>query len=250
VPATRLAEPGGAILDLAAEDILPRAAPVNCVADVSSPEVASLVTRLGPWMPNLRSCASPAEVASAVERHRPDIAILGRDFDAAALDRLATHVRTTRIGIVVLQPLGDAVARFDAFPPVAEVEPIDPAAGLTEVVLRLRALLRRCRPLALSQRRCIGELLLDEAALTLSMGTASAPIGLNDFRILGPMFDLPDHVWRRDELLTIAFGSMASQNVRFVDIYVSRTRRKVVNALGRDPIRTVRGIGYKLAPLP
>ncbi|MGP1357274.1 winged helix-turn-helix domain-containing protein [Roseicyclus sp.] len=242
------------ILDLEADDILPRAAPVHCVADVSSPEVASLVARLGPWMPNLQSCAARAALGAAVEVHRPDVAILGRDFGADVFDTLARHVRTTKIGIVVLQPLREASPRFAALPSgataIAEVEPIDPAAGLTEVVLRLRALVRRCRPLALSQRRGVGDLLLDEAALTLSMGAASAPIGLNDFRILGPMFDLPDHVWRREELLTIAFGSMASQNARFVDIYVSRTRRKLVGALGRDPVRTVRGVGYQLAFLP
>ncbi|MGP1357275.1 winged helix-turn-helix domain-containing protein [Roseicyclus sp.] len=241
-----MAEPGGAILDLAAEDILPRAAPVNCVADVSSPEVVALVARLGPWMPNLRSCATRAELREAVELHRPDVAILGRDFDAAALGELAAHVRTARIGVVVLQPLREALARFDGVPPVAEVEPIDPAAGLPEVVLRLRALLRRCRPLALSERRSIGDLVLDEGALTLSAGADTAPLTLDGFRLLGPMCDLPDHVWRREELLTVAYGAMTRNNPRVVDVKLNRTRRKLLAALGRDPVRTVRGVGYTL----
>jgi DNA-binding response OmpR family regulator len=245
-----LAEPAGAILDLAAEDILPRAAPINCVADVSSPEVASFVARLGPWMPNLRSCVDLVELEEAVELHRPDVAILGGGFDAAALGRLVAHVRTARIGVVVLQPLDLARARFADLPPVADVEPIDPAAGLTEMVLRLRALVRRCRPLALNQRRSIGEVTLDEAALTLGLGGATAPLALDGFRLIGPMFDLPDHVWRREELLTVAYGAMTLNNPRVVDVKLNRTRRKLIATLGRDPVRTVRGVGYQLAIRP
>jgi DNA-binding response OmpR family regulator len=38
--------------------------------------------------------------------------------------------------------------------------------------------------------------------------------------------------------------------MRAIDMRVSRTRRVVKAALGVDPVRTVRGVGYALVPDP
>jgi DNA-binding response OmpR family regulator len=64
------------------------------------------------------------------------------------------------------------------------------------------------------------------------------------------MFDLPDHVWRPEELHSIAFGALTRTSVETVRVALSRTRRKLTGRLGRDPVRTVHGKGYRLAFLP
>lgn len=239
---------------LEAIDILARAAPINCVGHVSDPDARDLLEYLSPWMPSLRTCAGIEALSKITFDHRPDIVIVGRSFDITALETLQENVRTSKLGLAILRPRDRA---FECFmiqaagrSPQIDVEPIDPGAEPTEVVLRLRALLRRCRPVALFQRRTVGELTLDEGALTISIGEASAPLPLEGFRLIGPIFDLPDHVWTREELLSVAYGSMTRNSLRTVDVKLNATRRKLLAVLGRDPIRTVRGVGYKLAPNP
>lgn len=242
------------VLNLKADDILPRAAPLNCVADISDTGLAALIDTIGPWMPNLRTVENVSQLAATVKEHRPDIVMLGQTTNAEALETLRQHVPTEKIGVAMFQPAEDVFSRFakwrNVSSPYLEIEAIELVAGVTEVVLRLRSLLRRCRPLGLSQRRTIGEITLDEASLTLTINEASAPIGLDGFRLIGPMFDLPDHVWRQEELHTIAYGSLAQTNVDVVRVNLSRTRRKLVAKLGRDPVRTVHGTGYRLVFVP
>jgi hypothetical protein len=244
----------GPILEVEAHDILPRAAPLRCAVDGADPGLAPLVATLGPWMPSLRIARGADELAALVADHRPDIVLMGQGACADALARLGRHVRTERIGVAVFQPADMAQERLSAAVaetgPRLEIEAIDPSAGVTETVLRLRALVRRSRPLALSQRRTIGAMTLDEGALTLTVDGASAPIGLDFYRLIGPMFDLPDHVWRLDELHSVAHGSMARTNVVVVRIALSRSRRKLAAQLGRDAVRTLHGKGYRLAFLP
>ncbi|MFW5655918.1 MAG: helix-turn-helix domain-containing protein [Roseicyclus sp.] len=242
------------MLEVRADDILPRAAPLHCVADVSDEALAARILTLAPWMPNLRIVERRAQLLAVVADDRPDLVLLGEGAEAEAFDLLGRHIRTERIGVALFHGADAAMARAGTRPmgesPLLAIEAIDPAASVTEIVLRLRSLVRRSRPLALSQRRTIGGITLDEAALTLTIDGASTPVGLDGYRLIGPMFDLPDHVWRAEELHSVAYGALARTSVDTVRVALSRTRRKLAGKLGRDPVRTLRGKGYQLAFLP
>ncbi len=223
---------------------------LHCVAKIDDPAVANLVNDIAPWMPNLRTCDTRAAFEDAVSAFRPDIAIVGERFSGGDLDALdprvlkagmglaVVHARTDEVPLVM--PDGDAARQVD-------IEPIFAGAGATDTVLRLRSQLRRCRPLALIERHVIGDLTLDEETFTVKLGTRVAPLALADMKIIAPMFELPDHVWRREELLFLVYGSMTTNSLRTLEVKLNATRRKLRAALGRDPIRTVRGIGYMLA---
>jgi len=252
--AMRLDRKTGTTLEFEVHDILPRAAPLHCLADASDPCIETLVATIGPWMPKLKTVHSPKHLQAYVEEHRPDIVLLGRTADMRALESLRQQVRTPKLGVAVFQPPDDALTRFaatlDGAGPQIEIDAIHPAAGSTEVILRLRSLLRRSCPLGLSQRRTIGDITLDEASLTLTINGVAAPIGLNGYRVIAPMFDLPDHVWRAEQIHSIAYGTITRTNVDLVRVALSRARKSLAAKLERDPVRTVRGMGYRLAFLP
>lgn len=247
----RLDRTPGVILDVEGHDILPRAAPLHCLADASDPAIRALVETIGPWMPRLVVAASRAEMEACVAEHRPDIVLLGRDAGLSDVQALCQGVRTQNIGVALLQTPEAARKRFpallDGVPHRLEMDAIHPSAGVTEIVLRLRSLLRRSRPLGLSQRRTIGDITLDEASLTLTMKGVSAPVPLNGYRLIAPMFDLPDHVWRPEELHSIAYGSTTRTHPDLVRVALSRVRKSLAERLDRDPVQTVRGAGYRLA---
>jgi hypothetical protein len=240
-------------MDFEADDILPRAAPFSCAALTSEPHIRELVGDIGPWMPQLRTCPDFDRLVATVAEHRPDIVILGGLHDPCDIAKLAGQVRTATLGLAVMD---DDVRRCDALeavlngkpPPRIDLEPIRPGTGAAEAVLRLRALLRRCRPLSLNQRRSVGDLVLDEGALRIEAGPRSAALGVDGFRVIGPFFDLPDHVWCPEDLLSVAYGARSTNNPRSVEAKLNVTRRKLRDALGRDPVRTIRKLGYRLAP--
>lgn len=118
----------------------------------------------------------------------------------------------------------------------------------TEVFLKLRALLRRERPIALRGKRQSGPFVLDEPGFRLSCDGAQADISKTDLCLLGPFFDVRDAVFDRQSLECLSFASHARQpGNRSIDVYISRMRRHVRAQTGIDPLRSIRGIGYALS---
>ena len=215
------------------------------VADMGDASVAAFVSPLGNHLAQLARRDGRAAVIEAVSELRPDYVLLGGPVGEADLVALAAAMKTASMGVLVL---GSDMAADMCVPPLLELEAIDPAKGLGGFTLRLRGLMRRCRPVALAGRRSAGGVTLDEAAMTLGIGGASMPLSLEDFRLLGPLFDCPAQVWSREALLDLAYGTQTANALRTVDVKLNRTRRRVRAALGHDPIRSVRGVGYTLDP--
>lgn len=232
----------------ASGDLLHLAEPLSGVADVSDASVARFLEGVGDRLGNLVRCDGRPEALTSVASQRPDYILMGGAVAPADIDAIRTAMRTAALGLVLLSEDPDAWAVIGNLPPQIEVEILDTAAGPTVFALHLRALMRRCRPVALAGRRTAGGATLDEAAMLLGMGAASAPLSLEDFRLLGPLFDMPGRIWPREDLLRLAYGAQTANGLRTVDVKLNRTRRRLRALLGRDPIRSVRGEGYMLDP--
>jgi two-component system OmpR family response regulator len=59
----------------------------------------------------------------------------------------------------------------------------------------------------------------------------------------------PDQVLTRDQLLEQVWDLGSEQRSNVVDVYVRFLRSKLDGPYGRQTIETVRGVGYRLAPL-
>jgi len=217
------------------------------VADLEDESVSAFVAALGDRLSRLARCAGRSALAAAISDHRPDYVLLGARADASDAEAIAAAMRTASLGVMIMWGDTRPHAVID-MPGPFEVERFDRTEGLDMFTLRLRGLMRRCRPVALAGQRSTGGTTLDEAAMTLSYGSATVPLSLEDFRLLGPLFDLPGRVWSREDLLDLAYGAQSANAVRTVDVKLNRTRRRLRAALGHDPIRSVRGEGYILDP--
>jgi two-component system OmpR family response regulator len=122
--------------------------------------------------------------------------------------------------------------------------------SLAEVVLRLRALLRRAgtgEAGADDSVRVLGDLVL--CPETREVHRAGTPIRLTgkEFELLGLLLDHPRQVLSKAQILDHVWTGSFDGGGNLVEVYVSSLRRKIDR--GRPPmIHTVRGMGYALRP--
>jgi DNA-binding response OmpR family regulator len=111
---------------------------------------------------------------------------------------------------------------------------------IQEIVARLRALIRR------AAGKPSSTLVHDTIELTPSSGTvtvAGKPIELTaqEFRILNYFMHRRGHVISQSQLLDHLYSLGTERDPNTIEVYVARLRRK----LGRDVIKTMRGLGYR-----
>jgi DNA-binding response OmpR family regulator len=196
--------------------------------------------------------------------HAPDgaqgLAALERDvIDAVLLDvmmpgmdglEVCKRIRQTKqVPIIMLTARGDEADRVVGLELGADdyvPKPFSPR----ELLARLRAVLRRAQPSAAAAEIVIGRVAIDVGARQVRVGTQPAELTGLEFDILLALARRPGRVVPRETLLAEAGRDDVTVNDRTVDVHVSHLRRK----LGDDSksprlIKTVRGVGYVLAPV-
>ena len=119
------------------------------------------------------------------------------------------------------------------------VKPVD----LTQLVLHVRALLRRAR-LASERRLVVGSTTLDADSLELAWDGVRQELPPKEFGLLFKLASQLGRIHTRQELLEELWGPGSESDERNVDAHVKKLRRR----LEGNPdlhIETVRGLGYK-----
>jgi two-component system, OmpR family, response regulator len=117
--------------------------------------------------------------------------------------------------------------------------------AFSEVIVRLRALLRRARPDGDSVVE-VGNLRLDPVAHAARSGHQRADLTPTEFRLLAVLAARPGDAVRRHELVRAAWphGAMVHDNT--LDTYIARLRRKLRRLDDAPEIKTVHGVGYSI----
>ncbi|MCA9578380.1 MAG: response regulator transcription factor [Sandaracinaceae bacterium] len=123
--------------------------------------------------------------------------------------------------------------------------------GTRELVARVKALLRRGSA-GRAEPEGDGELLshdgvtIDLARHEVRCGEHVLRLTATEFGVLAALFERPGVVLSRGQLMQRAYPFDNLVTERTLDTHVRRIRAKF-RALGRDPIETVHGVGYKAA---
>jgi two-component system phosphate regulon response regulator PhoB len=118
--------------------------------------------------------------------------------------------------------------------------------SMTELLARLRAVMRRIRPSLAEDVVSIGDIEMDRAAHRVRRAGTEVHLGPTEYKLLDHLIQHPGRVFSREQLLDAVWGSDVYVEARTVDVHVGRLR-KALNIDGvKDPIRTVRSAGYSL----
>lgn len=117
-----------------------------------------------------------------------------------------------------------------------------------ELSARIRALLRRVRPVTPAHARLLFgdlEIIPDEGKVHL--GGKDVHLTKTEFRLLCELAQNPGRVFSREELLDKVWGYDYFGDGRLVDVHVRRLRTKVeADPANPRHVVTVRGLGYRL----
>ncbi len=137
---------------------------------------------------------------------------------------------------------GDRVRGLDSGADDYIVKPFSPS----ELIARLRAVIRRARPASAAETLGFSDVVMDLAGHRVNRGGSPVRLGPTEFRLLRFVMERPGRVFSREQLLDGVWGRDAEVELRTVDVHIRRLR-KALNDGGRpDLIRTVRAAGYAL----
>ena len=123
------------------------------------------------------------------------------------------------------------------------VKPFSPS----ELVARLRAVIRRAQPNAAPKTSCAMPICaMDLVAHRVSRAGRPIHLGPTEFRLLRHFLQHPGRVFSREQLLDRVWGDDAELEMRTVDVHIRRLRKALNVGGGGDLLRTVRSVGYAL----
>lgn len=157
--------------------------------------------------------------------------------------RLRGKPATERTPILMLTARGEESERIRGLTTGADDYVVKPFS-IPELMARVRALLRRTKPRAISTVLSAGGITLDRVVHRVHRDDEEIDLGPTEFRLLEFLMQSPGQVFSRSQLLDGVWGRDIFVDERTVDVHVGRLRKAIDNATGNDPIRTVRGTGY------
>ncbi|MEU8356805.1 response regulator transcription factor [Nonomuraea sp. NPDC048882] len=197
----------------------------------------------------VRTAASATQALDAVGRERPDIILL--DVMLPDLDGFAVAQRLRPDGggpPVLFLTARDTVADRIAGLTAGGDDYVTKPFSLEEVVLRIRAILRRTGP---REESCDDGLLryadleLDEETRVVRRGGRPVHLSPTEFGLLRYLMINAERVVSKSQILDRVWDHGFGTDSRIVESYISYLRRKI-DADGPPLIHTLRGVGYSL----
>ena len=132
----------------------------------------------------------------------------------------------------------DRVAGLDGGADDYITKPIKPRV----FVSRLKALLRRKHGIELTKDNTSG-LIIDRDRYTVTVEGEEINLPKKEFELLDLLMSKPGNIFTREVILDTVWGSDIVVGDRTIDVHIRKLREKI----GGHYIKTVKGVGYKLA---
>ena len=178
---------------------------------------------------------------------RPDLIVL--DWMLPQLSgievcrRLRARGEMRNVPVIMLTARGEEQDRIRGLDIGADDYIVKPFS-MTEMLARVRAVMRRVRPSLVQDVLQVGEVSIDRSNHRVRRSGRDIHLGPTEYRLLDQLMQHPGRVFTREQLLDSVWGSDIYVEARTVDVHVGRLRKALNQPGERDPIRTVRSAGY------
>ena len=178
-----------------------------------------------------------------------DFAAIVADLDLPGLDGLGliSRLREARVvtPVLLLTDQAKSPSRAHALDAGADdivTVPFDPA----ELAARIRAVVRRSEGIRGPTVEC-GRIVLNPAARQVKVNGVEVAFTNREFSILELLITRGNTVVSKETILNRLYGSGDAPDVRVIDVFLCKLRRKLERAGAPNTVRTVYGSGYVLS---
>jgi len=189
------------------------------------------------------------EALLQVRESKPDLVLL--DWMLPQLSgievcrRLRLDTETRNLPVIMLTARGEEADRIRGLDTGAD-DFIPKPFSISELLARIRAVLRRIRPALADDVVTYGDITLDRATHRVRRAEREIHVGPTEFRLLDYLLQHPGRVFSREQLLDAVWGQDVYVEARTVDVHIGRLRTAINGPDEIDVIRTVRSAGYSL----
>jgi DNA-binding response OmpR family regulator len=178
---------------------------------------------------------------------RPDVVLLDLGLpDVDGLTVIAMIRAASTVPIIVITARDDDSTIVKALDAGADDYVVKPF-GADQVAARIRAVLRRGTTPTSYEPLCVGELVIDERARTVTLAARPIELARKEFDLLVALAQRPGEVVTKRELLADVWRQAYGGSDRTVDVHLSWLRRKLGETAAEPRyLVSVRGVGVRL----
>jgi two-component system, OmpR family, phosphate regulon response regulator PhoB len=188
------------------------------------------------------------EALERVRESPPDLVLLDvllPDMPGTEVLKALRRSSPRPLPILMLTAKGEEIDRVLGLELGADDYVVKPFS-VRELILRVRALLRRAEPTEVGQARFeFREIAVDVERHQVTVSTKPVDLTALEFRLLTTLLNRRGRVQTRQALLTDVWGLSADLATRTVDTHIKRLREKL--GVAGAYVETVRGVGYRFA---
>jgi DNA-binding response OmpR family regulator len=185
-----------------------------------------------------------------LEREPPDLVVLDVMLPGADGLELCRWIRSrSRLPVIMLTARGEESDRIVGLELGADdyvTKPFSPR----ELAARVRTVLRRAEPEAVSEERLsFNGLVIDSATREVTKNGAALRLTAREFDLLWFVASHPRRVFSREQIMRRVWGYSAALDTGTVTVHVRRLREKIEEEPSRPRhLETVWGVGYRFTP--
>ena len=198
----------------------------------------------------VQEAGNALDARQTITSHPPDLILLdwmlpgqsGFEF-ARALQRDSGHNRIPVIMLTARDQEEDKVAALEAGADDYVAKPF----SVTELLARIKAVLRRTIREAGSEVLATGALRLDPATHRASINDTPLELAPMEFQLLLFFMKHPERVYSRQQLIDRVWGTSVCVEERTIDVHIRRLRMALEPSGHDHLVQTVRGSGYRFS---
>ena len=187
------------------------------------------------------------EALNRLRRQRYDLVIL--DVNIPKIDGLALLSKIRDEGSIIPVLVLSARSQRDDITEGLKIGADDYLVkpfGIEELILRVKAILRRTRPVSEEATKLTcGPISMDIERHLVTLKNETVELSATEFSLLEALLNRSGKVVRKELLLAEVWGVDFPSSTTVVETYISYLRRKL-HRDGYEGIKTVRGVGFQL----
>jgi two-component system phosphate regulon response regulator PhoB len=195
------------------------------------------------------AAADGEEALLRIAERTPDAVLLDWMLPLVSGLEVCRQIRRSRatrsVPVIMLTARGEEADRIRGLDSGADDYIVKPFST-SELVARLRAVIRRAQPSATEDVLRYADVAMDLARHRVSRTGRPVHLGPTEYRLLRHFLEHPGRVFSREQLLDRVWGHESEIELRTVDVHIRRLRKALNQNGGGDLLRTVRSVGYAL----